>query len=134
LPLSGTMMYPFEALMDPNGASGYFCAAAGSELIVGPDGELSHCPAVHEPAFGSIETVARRGSIPDPLRWQQRRAGNMLGCHGCEIEGLCGGGCAASSHASSGDIFASPDPLFCAVMQSVFRKCLDHQLTAQPVA
>jgi uncharacterized protein len=130
LPVVGTMLYPFDALLDPNGASGYFCAAAGAEMIVGAKGELLHCPAVNLPAFADLSQVAREGAIPDPLNWQERRAGNLTECRGCEVEGLCGGGCAAQSYASYGDVFATPEPLFCATMRSVFRKCLEHTLSS----
>lgn len=134
LPVTGNLVYPFEGLLDAHGSGGWFCSAVGAELCVGPDGELLHCPALPLPPFSNLETVARRGEIPDPLNWRGRRAGNLPGCRGCEIEGLCGGGCAAQSYAHCGDVFGNPDPLFCALIRGVFHTCLEHLMAARACA
>jgi radical SAM protein with 4Fe4S-binding SPASM domain len=134
LPVTGNLTYAFEALLNAHGASGVFCGAVGAELCVGPDGSVGHCPALPLLPFSDLETVAHLGEIPDPLSWRDRCAGNLPGCRGCEIEGLCGGGCAAQSYAACGNVFGTPPPLFCALIRRVFFTCLEHHLEARVCA
>ena len=62
----------------------------------------------------------------------QRHAGGMVGCAGCEVEGLCGGGCMAQSHAATGSIACKPHDDFCLLMRATFRSSVRRHLDAAP--
>jgi uncharacterized protein len=122
LPVSGKMFQAIESLFRTGGATGHFCAITGNELSVTPDGTLRLCHAIPDSDYADLADVSRSNSIPLPSEIRQRTAGNIESCRGCEVEGLCGGGCAAQSVRNSGSTFGNPGALFCNTMIKVFKE------------
>lgn len=128
LPLGGKLFYAVGALNDERGASGHFCSVTHSELSVGPDGELLVCQAIPESDYGRLEDVAGQDALTIPSVLQRRTGDQVDGCAGCEVEGLCGGGCTAQSVRASGNAYGNPGPVFCTLVRGVFRRSMHHLL------
>jgi len=133
LPISGKFLYAFENLRDGNVASGHFCSVTGSELSVGPTGELVVCHAVEGSEYATLEDLDPSQQIPLPAAVRQRFAGQIRGCAGCEVEGLCGGGCLAQAVCGTGDLAHDPASTFCTLVRTTFRDSVGALLdTAEP--
>jgi radical SAM protein with 4Fe4S-binding SPASM domain len=80
------------------GATGAFCGGSGSELSVMPTGEIYPCQA-QTMRLGTLADVESRALFETEAYRQVvlRVAGNIPACRGCEIEGMCGGGCGADA-------------------------------------
>lgn len=128
LPLGGKLFYASAALLDEQGASGHFCAVTRSELSVGPEGELLVCQAIPGSVYGRLDTIGGPADMPMPASMQQRSGDRVDGCGGCEVEGLCGGGCTAQSVRATGDAYGNPGPLFCNLVRGLFRRSLEGLL------
>ncbi len=76
---------------------GHFCAVTNSELSVGPTGELLVRHAIPNSGYRALDAAAAASGMPIPLALQQRTDDRVDECSGCEVEGLCGGGCTAQS-------------------------------------
>jgi uncharacterized protein len=126
LPLGGKLFYAVGALHDGRGASGHFCSVTHNELSVGPDGELLVCQAIPESDYGRVEEMTGEEKLLIPPVLQQRTGDRVDGCAGCEVEGLCGGGCTAQSVRATGAAYGNPGPVFCTLMRGVFRRSMQH--------
>lgn len=89
-----------------HGSFGAFCGGSGTELSVLPSGEIYPCQS--QPVLlGTLNDLESRALFAgDAYRYVSGRvAGNLPDCQGCEIEGLCAGGCAADACAMSGNLY-----------------------------
>jgi len=96
---------------------GHFCAVTNSELSVGPTGELLVCHAIPNSGYRSLDAAAAASGMPIPLALQQRTDDRVDECSGCEVEGLCGGGCTAQSARATGNARGNPGPVFCTLVR-----------------
>jgi uncharacterized protein len=111
--------------------TGHFCGIGGRELYVAPDGRLLACHAMPGTEYAHVDDVAREGRIPVPAEIRGRHAGAVDGCSGCEVEGLCGGGCMAHSRLAHGSVARKPPDDFCRMMKGVFRDAVHERLQAR---
>ncbi len=132
LPVSGELRVADDLLLTDAAPTGHFCGVTGRELYVTPSGGLMVCHAVPDSEYADLATVAAEHRIPVPDNVAQRHAGGMVGCAGCEVEGLCGGGCMAQSHAATGSIAGKPHDDFCLLMRATFRSSVRRHLDAAP--
>jgi len=128
LPVTGKLLNAFSALTDPMGATGHFCAATGAELSVAPSGALVFCAAVPGYSWGALEDLEKETPISFPKQICNRCAPYLPDCEGCEIEGLCGGGCAAQAFLMSKDLQVAPGEAFCRLMKGMFHFQLSRLL------
>lgn len=73
-----------------------FCSVVGSTLSIEPSGDVHLCRCLKD----RIENVEKLDKILQSQQYKDmvlRIEGNLKGCKGCYIEGLCGGGCAANA-------------------------------------
>jgi uncharacterized protein len=82
-----------------HGTTSYtFCGGSGSELSIQPNGDVYPC---HLQPFrlGTLDDIGTRALFATETYHQvaMRTVGNLPECEGCEIEGLCAGGCAADA-------------------------------------
>lgn len=86
----------------------HFCSAmAGESIDVLPDGTLYGC-SYTDRRLGHLETFAGEegnGALDESPAYREMttssRAGEINGCRGCDLEGLCAGGCrATAAHAA----------------------------------
>jgi radical SAM protein with 4Fe4S-binding SPASM domain len=128
LPVGGKLFWAFDALLDEDGASGHFCSVTNSELSVGPGGDLIVCHAIPGSRYGALEDAERGPSLPVLPLFQDRTGDRVEGCAGCEVEGLCGGGCMAQSTRATGNARGNPGPDFCTLVRGIFRRSVDDLL------
>ncbi len=102
------------------GVIGSYCGGNGSELSVMPTGDIFPCQSqpIH---LGTLEDVKTRELfVSDTYRKVAMRVvGNLPNCKGCEIEGMCAGGCAA-------DAFAAENSLYGRTRYCEFLKKMTH--------
>lgn len=78
----------------------HFCHAMGGETLdLLPDGSIYGC-SYTDMKLGNIEEFVNNGSMDALMNSQayrdmvqSRRVGNIALCKGCDLEGVCGGGC-----------------------------------------
>ncbi|CAD5366162.1 Elp3 domain-containing protein [Rubrivivax sp. A210] len=128
LPVTGELRVADEMLLADSTPTGHFCGVTGRELYVTPAGGLMVCHAVPDSEYADLASVAAEHRIPVPDDVAARHAGGMAGCAGCEVEGLCGGGCMAQSHAATGSIAGKPHDDFCLMMRATFRNGVRRHL------
>lgn len=128
LPVGGKLFYAVQALHDVEGATGHFCSVTTSELSVGPTGELLVCNAIPGSGYGHLDDVAATATLPIPDDYRQRTGDRVEHCRGCEVEGLCGGGCSAQSIRATGQLLGNPGPVFCTLVRGVFRHSMRQLL------
>jgi len=107
------------------GTTGSYCGGNGGELSVLPDGEVFPCQA--QPIrLGTLDDVETRALFSSMAysKVVMRVAGNLPECYGCEIEGMCAGGCAADAHACSGGIYGRTQ--YCEFMKTMVRRYLER--------
>ena len=78
----------------------HFCGStAGRSIDILPDGSIYSCSFTNR-KHGYLKELAAKGSTKDFINSpsfqamiESRRVGRIQECRGCEIEGVCGGGC-----------------------------------------
>ncbi len=81
------------------------CQGLGEMLCVEPNGEVFACPEGIRTKLGDADALS---DIPNSKEYQHiasRITGNIEACRGCDVEGLCRGGCAGESDYNFDDIF-----------------------------
>ncbi len=131
LDVGGEPLRAANLLFQDSTPTGHFCGVGGRELYVTPEGKLMVCHAMQGSEYSNLTEVAQAHRIPVPADVAQRHAGHVNGCSGCEVEGLCGGGCMAQSKQATGSISNKPSDYFCMMMQSTFRNAVQQQLQAR---
>lgn len=81
-----------------------FCKRMGEQLSVEPSGDIYPCSG-WPLKIGSIENIDAVLSSDGYRRVALRLVGNLPQCYGCEIEGMCAGGCAGNVHILTGDCY-----------------------------
>lgn len=89
--LQGTWTRPYQRLFTNNVRLSH-CAGAGEELSVDHNGYIRPCPGVTE-NYGHIDDIEAAIASSVYQKYDMRAAPNITDCNGCDIEGLCGGGC-----------------------------------------
>jgi len=128
LPVFGIMFHAFKVLLRPDGSSGHFCGISGTELSVDPSGNLLACHAVSDSIYGKLSDLDETGTIPFPDHLRNHHVGHIKGCEGCEVEGLCGGGCMAQAVWTTGEVDRKPGLMFCELIRDTFRKSVRDML------
>jgi uncharacterized protein len=121
LAVGGKLFWPFDALLDEDGASGHFCSVTNSELSVGPAGDLVVCHAIPGSRYGDLADAERGPRLPVLALHGDRTGDRVDDCAGCEVEGLCGGGCLAQGTRATGSAKGNPGPVFCTLARGIFR-------------
>ncbi len=124
--VGGSWQWPFQRLFrQPNTPSN--CAACGRELCVSTDGSLKPCPGFdeHYGTIFDIDAALRSGTFQ---RLARRSAPDIPGCAGCDIEGLCAGGCALNAYKNNGTIMSKSDG--CQIARGMFRALTQRYLHA----
>jgi len=101
------------------------CDAAGSQVVITPDGKLGPCLAfMHEPGFfESADTHLFDFNIKEkPIFREFARsiALAMEECKTCPSLGICGGGCAYNRYVKEGAI-GKRDEYFCEIMNGLLK-------------
>ena len=82
------------------------CQGLGEMLCVEPDGNVYACPEGIRIKLGEASTLSEIPTTPEYELVASRITGNMPECSGCDVEGLCRGGCAGESEYKFDDIYA----------------------------
>jgi radical SAM protein with 4Fe4S-binding SPASM domain len=86
-----------------------YCGGIGKEFSVEPNGDIYPCSAILI-KLGSILNLEKIPESKQYLNLLNRSIPFLKDCRGCEIEGICGGGCSAESIFTKKDITAhAPD-------------------------
>jgi len=131
LDVGGEPLRAANLLFQDSTPTGHFCGVTGRELYVTPEGRLMVCHAMPGSEYSNLAEVAESHRIPVPAEVAARHAGHVDGCSGCEVEGLCGGGCMAQSKMATGSIARKPSDYFCLLMKSTFRRAVQQGLQAR---
>lgn len=107
-----------------NSAPSFFCPAFGSKISVSPNGTVYPC-SVLPINLGDIRQLPNLFSSPGYRSLLQRRAGNIEMCKGCEIEGICLGGCPGEAYSTHGTIHAGNNCHFKKALVKYFIRMLD---------
>lgn len=107
------------------GTTGSYCGGNGGELSILPGGEVFPCQA--QPIkLGTLDDVETK-ELFNSMAYSKvamRVVGNLPECSGCEIEGMCAGGCAADAHACSGGIYGRTQ--YCEFLKTIARRYLER--------
>jgi len=100
------------------------CTATGFQISVEPSGDVFPCRA-QSAHLGHI-TRFQEMLDGEPYRHQVLRTyGNVEGCRGCEVEGLCQGDCLGHLEERFGDIYTL-DESFCQIYRGITRRVLER--------
>ncbi|MFH1875151.1 MAG: radical SAM protein [Pseudomonadota bacterium] len=100
------------------------CLASGKEFSITVDGKIKPCPGF-DTDMGSIDNFDQVFSNPLYDKVYKRRAPFLKDCKGCDLEGLCGGGCMVNAKKNhNGDIFRKDDS--CYIVKSLFIKFMNE--------
>ncbi|AZR72339.1 hypothetical protein BBF96_02390 [Anoxybacter fermentans] len=98
------------------------CGAAGSQLVIAPDGMMGPCHSfVGSRTFfeGNVKDKNCDPSEMDNfIEWAKRIPLNMEICIDCPFISLCGGGCIYNSYIASGTIW-NKDPQMCSYIKGM---------------
>lgn len=92
----------FRCLPDYVGPVNY-CAGNGEELCVDHKGKVFPCFGIPV-SIGTIDRLEECFAHPVYRAMTLRMTGTIAECHGCELEGPCGGGCAADAFSAIQDV------------------------------
>lgn len=95
----GLTHFVFDKLA--KGFSGKYCGGTGSEFSIDPEGYVFPCSGL-DIELGHINDFKDIFKKEDYKNLVRRSSGNINECVGCEIEGICAGGCLADVLSSSG--------------------------------
>lgn len=77
----------------------YCSSAEGASISVEPSGAIYVCSRTAKP-IGHVERFSELFKEPGYISASMNIVGNILSCRGCDLEGLCLGGCMATSESS----------------------------------
>jgi uncharacterized protein len=98
-----------------------YCGGIGEELSVDWNGDIFPCAGIKIKLghINCIKDIANKKEYQDIIK---RTVGDIKGCAGCEIEGMCCGGCAAESLYIYKDFYKkAPD---CEIRKITIRKLI----------
>ncbi|MFA4853146.1 MAG: radical SAM protein [Bacteroidales bacterium] len=126
--MDGTWRWAYEKIFTKNKKMRH-CMASGSELCIDCEGNIKPCPGFNE-KYGTIFDVEEALSSDLYHKFCSRTALNIPECEGCDIEGLCAGGCMLNAHkVHNGDIFKKSEScwLFKRMFKLLAVKYLDEK-------
>lgn len=112
----------FRNLNAFNGGSIHYCAGNGEEICVDAQGRVFPCYGIPV-SIGQISLLEKCFTHPLYESMAMRVVGNIAACRGCDIEGPCGGACAADVFSSSGDL-SRVEPEKCDVRRQLSKALL----------
>jgi len=105
----------------------FSCTGKGATFYVKPDGSLHPCQGICMP-LGDVWHIDQMTKGDAFAHAAYRGVDKLTGCRGCEVEGLCAGGCSGLAQFHSGDIYDTSDPVFQASHCDVRRHLLKERL------
>lgn len=81
------------------------CQGLGEMLCVEPSGDVFACPEGIRLKLGTVERLREIPASKEYEHVASRITGNIEACQGCDVEGLCRGGCAGESEYNFDDIY-----------------------------
>lgn len=117
--IGGTWKWAFERLFEGS-MSLRHCVASGGELSVDCDGNIKPCPGF-DMIYGTVDDIEEIIKSEAYKRICSRLVPMIPECRGCDIEGLCAGGCmlnASKNH--NGDIFRKSES--CYLFKTLFMR------------
>ncbi|KZR68138.1 radical SAM protein [Prochlorococcus sp. MIT 1303] len=82
------------------------CQGLGGILCVEPSGDVFACPEGIRIKLGDFDSLSSIPKKSQEYRFVSSRiTGNLPDCRGCDVEGLCRGGCAGQSEYNFDDIY-----------------------------
>lgn len=123
--LDGTWNWPYSRMQSENHRPSH-CVASGGEISVNYEGVIKPCPGFTE-IYGTIDDLDTALHSETYQRFSKRVVTNLPDCSGCDIEGLCGGGCMLNaSKVHEGDIFRKCES--CSLFKMLFRRSVKNYL------
>lgn len=103
------------------------CQGLYGALYVKPSGSLCTCGQLST-EIGNVRRMEEIFLNENYRQIASRSVDRIPGCHGCDIEGLCAGGCAGAIKFYSGDIYNTSHSLvqknYCELMRLCFKEIL----------
>ena len=99
------------------------CQGLGGLVCVEPDGEIYPCPEGSRIKLGTVSTFAQIPLADGYRKISSRITGQLEQCSGCEVEGLCRGGCAGESEYLFDDVYKI-DPTECESIRATIKRNL----------
>lgn len=126
--LDGTWNWPYSRLFSKRSYLRH-CIANGGEFCIDCDGKIKPCPGF-DLSYGTIDNIEEALRSDTYKTFCKRTVPNIPECRGCEIEGLCGGGCMLNaSKVHNGNIFRKSES--CYLFRSLFRRSVANYLDGQ---
>lgn len=122
---SGKLLQPVKKALYGNNSL-LNCTACGCEISVDPNGTVRPCPG-YDGKSGTIYKLDDALNSDNHSKCSRRSVANIPECKGCDIEGLCSGGCMLNAYnVHGGDIFRRADT--CGITKLVFNKFMNYML------
>ncbi len=99
------------------------CVGNGHQIAISPDGKAAPCQAFFNYRKLNqipLDSVGKAENNDLWKKWAKRSPITMEECKGCELVGVCGGGCAYNAYLQSGNI-SKPDKQHCKWVKPMFR-------------
>lgn len=106
-----------------------YCAGDGEEICVNHEGKVFPCYGIPQ-SIGSIDRLGDCFNHPTYQALAHRVVGNIPHCEGCELEGPCGGGCAADAFAITHNVTSILHEK-CNMRRAIMRELLQKWALAQ---
>lgn len=106
-----------------------YCKRMGEQLSVEPLGDVYPCSG-WPMKIGSVENMDAIFNSNEYEKVVMRRTGNLPLCYGCEIEGICVGGCAGSAYISTGDSY-NPELDECKFRRQITKKLIPMEILGE---
>lgn len=120
--IGGSWEIPFLKLHHTSFA---YCGGIGKELSVNTEGQIFPCTGQLHEKLGDVASMSQIPMSKQYLNLLKRATTKIGDCRGCEIEGMCNGGCAADAYHINGTIF-SPDSS-CTFTKAMVKKMLAQE-------
>lgn len=99
-----------------------YCKRMGEQLSVEPSGDIYPCSA-WPIKIGNVENIDAIFNSKNYRKVVMRRTGNLPLCYGCEIEGICVGGCAGGAYILTRDTY-NPELDECEFRKKITKKLI----------
>jgi len=99
-----------------------YCRRMGEMLSVEPSGDVYTCSGLPI-KVGNVEDMNAVFKSDEYRKIALRVMGNIPLCYGCEIEGMCAGGCTGNAYVASGDVY-NPDLTECEFRKEITRRLI----------
>ncbi|MDI6642073.1 MAG: radical SAM protein [Elusimicrobiota bacterium] len=103
-----------------------YCKRMGEQLSVEPSGDIYPCSG-WPIKLGSVEDIDAILNSDEYREVAMRLVGNLPSCYGCEIEGMCAGGCAGNVHILTGDSY-NPESNECEFRRAITKRLIPMEI------